>query len=273
MVTFVVALSIWLLLRAARLNRSSNWFLAGMALGAIALTRASTASFIPLALIWTTWVGASGSISVRLRKTAFIVLALTVTVGPWLIRTWRIIGEPVLSSQTGRALWIGNNAETFSFYPYQSIDLSTAAAAERLSAEDWAELKHVSGNEIEVSRWFAAKAVAFIRQHPSLTVQRSFRKLLAGFSWGLNPLREPLAQWSYFVFYAPVSILGAFGMFVARRRRETLLIIMAFISFIGVTAVFWAHTSHRTYLDIYLIIFAAAVLDRTIGLLDPIRRA
>src|SRR2546426_11491024 len=112
MVTFVVALSIWLLLRAARLNRSSNWFLAGMALGAIALTRASTASFIPLALIWTTWVGASGSISVRLRKTAFIVLALTVTVGPWLIRTWRIIGEPVLSSQTGRALWIGNNAET-----------------------------------------------------------------------------------------------------------------------------------------------------------------
>ena len=273
MVTFVVALSIWLLVRAARLNRRRDWFSAGLALGAIALTRASTASFIPLALVWTAWIGAPGSIGQRLHKTVLIVLALSLTVSPWLIRTWRVSGAPVLSSQTGRALWIGNNAETFSFYPYQSIDLSAAAAAERLSPEDWAELKRVSGNEIQMSRWFAVKAVTFMREHPSLILQRSFRKLLAGFSWRLNPLREPLVQWSYFAFYAPVSILGAFGMFVARRRRETLLIIMAFISFIGVTAVFWAHTSHRTYLDIYLIIFAAAVLDRTIGLLDPIRRA
>src|SRR6059036_3458268 len=57
MVTFVVALSIWLLLRAARLNRRRDWFSAGLALGAIALTRASTASFIPLALVWTAWIG------------------------------------------------------------------------------------------------------------------------------------------------------------------------------------------------------------------------
>src|SRR5437667_2005804 len=41
-------------------------------------------------------------------------MALFLTVGPWLIRTWRVSGAPVLSSQTGRALWIGNNSETFS---------------------------------------------------------------------------------------------------------------------------------------------------------------
>ena len=167
----------------------------------------------------------------------------------------------MLSSQTGRALWIGNNPETFAFYPNQSVDLSTAAAAGKFSPQDEAELERISKNEIKTSRWFAAKAVAFIRQHPWLTVQRSFRKLLAGFSWRLNPLREPLAQWSYFAFYAPVSILGPLGMFLARRRRETLLLAMAFISFIGVTAIFWAHTSHRTYLDIYLAVFAASILD------------
>jgi 4-amino-4-deoxy-L-arabinose transferase-like glycosyltransferase len=259
--TFFVALSVWLLLRASRLDRTRHLFLAGLALGAIALTRASTAPFIPLALIWAAWIGAPGNIKKRLRNAAVIVLALTLTVGPWLIRTWRVSGAPVLSSQTGRALWIGNNPETFSFYPNQSIDLSAAAAAGKLSLQDEAELERISKNEIETSRWFAAKGVAFIRQQPWLTVRCSFGKLLAGFSWRLNPLREPLAQWSYFAFYVPVSILGPLGMFLARRRRETQLIGMAFVAFIGVTAVFWAHTSHRTYLDIYLIIFAASVLD------------
>src|SRR5207247_2699541 len=42
MLTFVVALSVWLLLRAHRLNRALAWCLAGLALGAIASTRAAT---------------------------------------------------------------------------------------------------------------------------------------------------------------------------------------------------------------------------------------
>src|SRR5439155_19801664 len=102
-----------------------------------------------------------------------IVMALTVTVGPWLMRTWRITGAPVLSSQTGRALWIGNNPDTFSFYPNQSIDLSTAAAAAKLSVQDRAELER-SGTEVGKSSWFAAKGVAFIRQHPWLTIRQAF---------------------------------------------------------------------------------------------------
>ena len=33
-----------------------------------------------------------------------------------------------------------------------------------------------------------------------------------------------------------------------------------FATFIVVTAVFWAHTSHRAYLDVYWIVFAAGAL-------------
>jgi hypothetical protein len=40
------------------------------------------------------------------------------------------------------------------------------------------------------------------------------------------------------------------------------LIAMLFIAFIAVTAVFWGDTSHRTYLDVYLIVFAASVAER-----------
>ena len=97
-------------------------------------------------------------------------------------------------------------------------------------------------------------------------LRASSRKLIAGFSWKLNPPREPVAQWSYADFYSPGSVLGLAGMFLARRRRETLLIAMAFVSFMGVTAVFWAHTSHRSYLDVYLTIFAASLLDSLVPL-------
>ena len=43
MVTFCTALSVSLLLRASKLNRNTDWFLAGVALGAIPLIRASVA--------------------------------------------------------------------------------------------------------------------------------------------------------------------------------------------------------------------------------------
>jgi hypothetical protein len=100
-----------------------------------------------------------------------------------------------------------------------------------------------------------------MRENPSLVLKGMFRKLDAAFSWRLNPFREPLAQAAYSIAYVPVAILGLVGMFLAYRRPEVILIGMMFIVFICVTAVFWAHTSHRSYLDVYLIVFAASAVN------------
>src|SRR6266481_5640146 len=53
MVTFWTAFSVCLLLRASKTNRNGDWFLAGGVLGLIALTRASVAPAVGVALIWT----------------------------------------------------------------------------------------------------------------------------------------------------------------------------------------------------------------------------
>ena len=98
---------------------------------------------------------------------------------------------------------------------------------------------------------------------PSLTMLRACRKLWAGFSWTLNPARERFVQAIYFVSYVPVAGLGLVGMLLANRRREVVLIGMLFLSFVCVTAVFWAHTSHRSYLDVYWMVFAASVIERS----------
>jgi uncharacterized membrane protein YoaK (UPF0700 family) len=62
-------------------------------------------------------------------------------------------------------------------------------------------------------------------------------------------------------------ILGLAAMFFYRKSwREHLILYALFVSFAAVTAVFFAHTSHRSYLDVYWIVFAA-------GLLAELRRA
>jgi 4-amino-4-deoxy-L-arabinose transferase-like glycosyltransferase len=263
MVTFCTAASVWLLLRASKLNRNRDWFLAGIALGAIPLIRASLAPAAGVGLLWCAVWGATGNILERLRKSFVLLVAVASITGPWLMRTYDLIGTPVLSSQTGFALWMGNNPDTFLHYPAQSIDRSRDEAwLKLLSGNDLVGLQRLANDEMGRSRWFADRALIYMRDNPLLVLQGMFRKLDAGFSWRLNPVREPLAQAAYSIAYVPITILGLIGMFLARRRREVILIGMLFITFICVTAVFWAHTSHRSYLDVYWIVFAASVTER-----------
>jgi 4-amino-4-deoxy-L-arabinose transferase-like glycosyltransferase len=199
MVTFCTALSVWLLLRTSRLNRNRDWCLAGLALGSIALVRASVAPAVGVAVIWTVIWGAQGNAWARLQKSAILLLAVVVMVGPWLMRTYHLTGAAMLNSQYGRALWMGNNSETFSHYPAESIDLSRNQAWSKLTQEDYAELDQLGHDEIATSNWFAHRALEFIRANPWLVLHGAFRKLEAGFSWRLNPAREPLAQAAYAV--------------------------------------------------------------------------
>ena len=261
MVTFCTALSVSLLLRASKLNRNADWFLAGMALGAIPLIRVSGAPAVGVGLLWCAVWGASGNSLERLRKSLALVLAVVVVTGPWLMWTYHLTGTPVLSSQTGSALWTGNNPETFSRYPAESIDRSRDQAWLRLSDTDRADLQRLENDENARSSWFSRRALVYMRENPLPVLQGMFRKLDAAFSWRLNPYRGPLAQAAYSIAYVPVAIVGLIGMFLARRRREVILIGMLFVAFICVTAVFWAHTSHRSYLDVYWIVFAASVVQ------------
>jgi 4-amino-4-deoxy-L-arabinose transferase-like glycosyltransferase len=262
MATFLTVLSIWLLLRASKLNRNRDWFLAGLALGSIALTRASMALVIAIGLIWCVIWGPSSNIAQRLGNCLFIFLAAILVVGPWIARTYHLTGAPVLNSQTGVALWTGNNPDTFSHYPGGSIDRSRDEAWLKITPADREKLDRLADNEIATSNWFARRALVYMRQNPWTVVQGMARKLEAGFSWRLNPYREPLAQTAYSIAYVPVVVLGFVGILMARGRREIILIGMLFLGFVSVTAVFWAHTSHRSYLDVYLIVCAASVVER-----------
>ncbi len=130
-----------------------------------------------------------------------------------------------------------------------------------LSDAEKAELRSLDGDEVAIDRWFEAKAVAFMRERPRQTVVNGLRKLGAAFSWLPNPRRSFWPTVAYLLSFGPIALLGASGM--ARSLgswREHCLIYGLFASFIAITAVFFAHTSHRSFLDVYLIGYAASVL-------------
>jgi 4-amino-4-deoxy-L-arabinose transferase-like glycosyltransferase len=262
MVTFCTALAVWLLLRASRRNSKAHWFLAGLALGALPLIRTSTAPAAVAGLIWCAAWSRPGTYGDRLRRSLVVLSAIAIVIGPWLIRTYHLTGVPILNSQTGWALWMGNNPDTFSHYPAESIDRSRDDAWLKLSATDRTALPQLDENAR--SNWFARRALVYMRDHPLVVLRDAFRKLDAAFSWRLTPLRGPLAQAVYSMAYVPISILGLIGMFLARKRRELILIGMLFLAFACVTMLFWAHTSHRSYLDVYWIVFAASLIERVL---------
>ena len=59
---------------------------------------------------------------------------------PWMIRTVRITGAPILYSDGGFSLWTANHALTFEYYPSRSIDLAVDPQRAALSPPERAEL-------------------------------------------------------------------------------------------------------------------------------------
>jgi 4-amino-4-deoxy-L-arabinose transferase-like glycosyltransferase len=260
--TLLTLLSVFLLLRTSRTGSRSLAIGAGLGFGAATLARVTVA---PVALLAPLWLLLPTEESSSWRDRATVVClclaAVLITLSPWLIRSHRITGAWTLGTEFGAALWRGNNAETFRYYPRQSIDLGFEAAFDTLSADEKAEVAAFSQDEIAVSNWYERKGLAYIKDHPEDFVLNGFEKIMATFGWLPSPRGNMWRNMTYLVSYAPIMAIGLWGMWLDRRRwRLSIPIYWLFLSFAGITAVLWGHTSHRAYLDVYWIMYASAVL-------------
>jgi 4-amino-4-deoxy-L-arabinose transferase-like glycosyltransferase len=261
--TLLVGIAVFLLLRVRRRGHGITAACAGIALGAAVLTRASIAPFAFLAPLWLTVPGVFRAGPLRQRAAVICWSAIAVTLSPWFSRTYHLIGLPVLSSNVGYQLWRGNNPYTFSRYPTESIDRSIGIAFEAFGPQEQAEIKALSGDELALDHWFLCAGINYIYEHPGLTVTNAFRKLGAAFGWLPSPRHSFWPNLIHAVSYGFVLILGLWGMWACRRCWCAHLIFYGlFFSFAGVTAVFYGHTSHRAFLDVYFIVFAAGALER-----------
>jgi 4-amino-4-deoxy-L-arabinose transferase-like glycosyltransferase len=263
-VTFAMAIAVGLTLRAARIDGFGPSIAAGVALGAMALTRLTSLPFALLACLWLAIAGFGSPIR-RFARAAVAALVLAVLVGGWAARNDAVFGRPILSSEVGRQFWMAHNPQTFSRYPRESIDLSAVEALKALSPSDRAALD-AQPPDLRLDDWYHARGLEYVRAYPTETLTGAAAKLVAGFSWNRNPEGAPYEQWTYFLSYGPIALLALCGAALNWRAwRPLALLGAAFLGFMIVTAVFWAHTNHRTPLDVYLVVYAAAALDTFAG--------
>ncbi len=259
---FVVALSIWLMLRLQRSQSRILAMVTGMMLAIAVLTKANLSAYLPLALLWTAF-----ALPGTWRKRAQVVLSLTfgmtLLLVPWFVRTWRITGAPIIYSNGGFSLWTANHRLTFDYFPQRSIDAAQEAEWLDVPPAERHEMYELGDPQfIRETQWFWNRGMAFIRANPTLTARRAVYKIWIAFSPAFSPAQGIAFQSVYLISYLPLFVLAPLGMWRSRRAwRLHGCIYLLFTSFAVSCAVFWGHTSHRMYLEPYLMIFAASTLS------------
>lgn len=260
----LMGLAIYLLLQSREVPRGVPFKLAaGVALGLATLTTVRLILFLPLAILWVAWPSVRGG-PWRLRQAAMVSIPVVMLVGGWMARNWSVVGAPVITTESGESLWVANNAVTTEFLPARSVDEIYDAAYARLPEERKLLLASM-GSELEVDRLLWQWAIEYMRANPGQTLINMVRKVRWSFSGQLSPAREPWIQWGYAAYSIPLHVLALIGWWRSRvdgRPVGHLLIGFLFAAFIITTAVFWAHTSHKSTLHMFLGVYAALALTR-----------
>ena len=162
----------------------------------------------------------------------------------------------ILRARTSQSVWPAAGAGVALEYRD-----SEEAAQSALSPDDQRQLNLIGSSPRRRNDWDEHCAYSWMRFHTLDVVSGALRKVSAGFSW-----RRRL----YFVFFTHDPLRSGRPFLDRLSMAGDAAHLAARCLFIAVTAVFRAHTSHRAYLDVYGIVFAAYVLISTYGTL-PLR--
>lgn len=224
-------------------------FLAGVFAGAAIVTRVShsVAALFLLGLILFIFRRSWG---LAWRCAAAFGLGTLVLVGPWLVRNKLVVDRFTLTSETGYALACAHNPYTFQYYPYRgSIDKSWGVFSENLPDDKRQELARVENDEMAADAWFRRLALDYIQEHPWATLGQGFYKVAVNFAGVLSPLQGTAKNTVYTLSYWALMLLALGGLRHVCHTSFFKVLLVFVLAQATVSFVFWAHTSHRSWLD------------------------
>ncbi|MFC2043236.1 ArnT family glycosyltransferase [Chloroflexota bacterium] len=262
--TFFLLLSVWGLLRMQGNLTVKDSIISGIFLGLAALCRPTVLSVVPLALVWFFFTS-SASLRKQVWSAASLFLAFVMTLMPWTLRNSVVEG---VFSPFGL---YGKKNIYKAFHPvmmeyYLGEGLFTDPKLRSLSSDRvyeqaplWDAVQTMGMTTYEVDTWRRSMPWLYWRQHPIQFVKLTALKVIALWSWKLEPLTLSwVKQTVYAVSYVPVLILGVMGFWLQRDKwRQTSLFVTLFLSFTLFSAVAYGVTRYRAPVDAYLIIMAS----------------
>jgi 4-amino-4-deoxy-L-arabinose transferase-like glycosyltransferase len=256
--TFLLTLTVWLILRAARAPSWRSWAPAAIVSACCALTNSA---LLPAGLMLAPAVWLLGRRLGRdYRRWAALYLVVFLSIyALWPMRNVRVFHRFILGISMGGA------------HMYNGIivpnDLAGTPAEPRLLASDPVFQEAWKLPETERDRIYYRAALRFIREHPLRYLGVSFRSLVK--LWRLYPYARAypyhyeLIKWVGLLSDGWIIPLGFLGMLLAGRRFPEADIFLSVIFSVSFTyMLFWSIIRYRLPMMPFAILFCAYALTR-----------
>jgi 4-amino-4-deoxy-L-arabinose transferase-like glycosyltransferase len=252
--------------------------LTGFVFGINLLSRPALMGYLPLLLVWL-WLNAKRDLLKLFKAIVVMVIFMTVTVLPWMLRNYQVLGQfGVISTQGGFNFWSGNNpfatGSPFNAYSerldqYLGVP-HDAARPEILRLFPYPMPKGISEQvssiaEVELDQMLYRAGLDFIRDDPARWLELLMAKL-KGFWWFRTSIGEVYeASWTqyYKILYAILLIFFTIpGLLLSLqhwRRYLLLWFLLFYCTFIY--TLFCVLTRFRWEIEPYLLIFAALTVS------------
>jgi tetratricopeptide (TPR) repeat protein len=261
--TLLNALMLYFLCRGLTRTRRGDFLVAGIFAGLSAAGNASILAFAPLALGFIMVYGRS-PLGERARRALLVAAGIAVVVVPITIRNLAVGRDFVpLTSNAGINFFIGNSARaTGAYVKPDGLDIYT-------DPEGKAMAERAVGHPLkpsQVSAWWTAQAMDFIKTHPGAFISNMVRK--AFFFWSVYEIPQiehlPFERQYSWILRLPtpsfgiVCPLGAIGAVLAlRRRKEAWLLLMFTLAYSASIVTFFVVARYRLPMVPALMVFAA----------------
>lgn len=246
----------WCALRMVGSSSNKAPFIAGILLGAIALTGNAALSLV--GAVFFAVLLAHQSLAKKLVSAAIMVALAAVVVTPWLLRNAEMIGKPVLNTNGGFNLYLGNNPAATGWFV--SISDTPRGAS-------WNDLR-LTG-EIKASETLKNDAFVWIKENPKQFISLALKK--AVFFWtppvheAATPMSfsEKIVRWVWAFQFIAITLIALAGVaYKDLRSRKTLVLWLALLGYTAAHMLFYVIFRYREPVMPIFAVLAALSIGR-----------
>lgn len=196
------------------------------------------------------------------RSTAVAFAAAVVVLMPWTVRNAVAFHTFVPgAAKGGTNFWVGNS-------PHAAEYIAAGRSVDLLLVRPDAPKPPRSLNPAKRDTWYLHRGLAWVRAHPGAWLHTLRVKLVAYWSWNLNPKTIGTTRAKEAVYtasYAPLLVLAALSLILLtlrQFRRELLFVLLTVVTFSAANILIVGYSRVRAPIDPLLMVLAGAFVVR-----------